>query len=65
MLENGLHGSFCQLLLISYSVISEEVREYFGQFGQVKKCLLPFVSCVSVWLSVCLSVVVSVGLRVI
>lgn len=23
---------------------SDELREYFGQFGSVKKCLLPFVS---------------------
>lgn len=28
--------------------LSEEMREYFGQFGSVKKCLLPFVSYHSV-----------------
>lgn len=28
--------------------LSEEMREYFGQFGVVKKCLLPFVSCHSI-----------------
>uniref|UniRef100_A0A3B3S6B3 SRA stem-loop interacting RNA binding protein n=1 Tax=Paramormyrops kingsleyae TaxID=1676925 RepID=A0A3B3S6B3_9TELE len=22
--------------------VSEEMREYFGQFGQIKRCLLPF-----------------------
>ncbi|XP_030211695.1 SRA stem-loop-interacting RNA-binding protein, mitochondrial isoform X2 [Gadus morhua] len=27
---------------IPWTIAMKEVREYFGQFGQVKKCLLPF-----------------------
>ncbi|GCC35659.1 SRA stem-loop-interacting RNA-binding protein, mitochondrial isoform X1 [Chiloscyllium punctatum] len=27
---------------IPWSLSSKEIKEYFGQFGQVKKCLLPF-----------------------
>ncbi|KAM4625030.1 SRA stem-loop-interacting RNA-binding protein, mitochondrial [Polymixia lowei] len=27
---------------IPWTIASKEMREYFGQFGQVKKCLLPF-----------------------
>ncbi|XP_026164779.2 SRA stem-loop-interacting RNA-binding protein, mitochondrial [Mastacembelus armatus] len=27
---------------IPWTVGSREMKEYFGQFGQVKKCLLPF-----------------------
>ncbi|KAJ7991004.1 hypothetical protein DPEC_G00292730 [Dallia pectoralis] len=27
---------------IPWTVASKEMKEYFGQFGQVKKCLLPF-----------------------
>ncbi|XP_054894532.1 SRA stem-loop-interacting RNA-binding protein, mitochondrial [Poeciliopsis prolifica] len=27
---------------IPWTVASREVREYFGQFGAVKKCILPF-----------------------
>lgn len=31
-------------VLDALTCLSEEMREYFGQFGQVKRCLLPFVS---------------------
>ncbi|XP_072313829.1 SRA stem-loop-interacting RNA-binding protein, mitochondrial [Eucyclogobius newberryi] len=27
---------------VPWTVATKEVREYFSQFGQVKKCLLPF-----------------------
>ncbi|RXN08875.1 SRA stem-loop-interacting RNA-binding mitochondrial [Labeo rohita] len=27
---------------LPWTVATREVKEYFGQFGQVKKCLLPF-----------------------
>ncbi|XP_028847862.1 SRA stem-loop-interacting RNA-binding protein, mitochondrial [Denticeps clupeoides] len=27
---------------IPWTVASKEMKEYFGQFGQIKKCLLPF-----------------------
>ncbi|XP_045919656.1 SRA stem-loop-interacting RNA-binding protein, mitochondrial [Micropterus dolomieu] len=27
---------------IPWTIASKEMREYFGQFGPVKKCLLPF-----------------------
>ncbi|XP_077366625.1 SRA stem-loop-interacting RNA-binding protein, mitochondrial [Festucalex cinctus] len=27
---------------VPWTVASREVREYFGQFGQVKRCTLPF-----------------------
>ncbi|XP_006632328.1 SRA stem-loop-interacting RNA-binding protein, mitochondrial [Lepisosteus oculatus] len=27
---------------IPWTTASQELKEYFGQFGQVKKCLLPF-----------------------
>ncbi|CAL8285544.1 unnamed protein product [Lota lota] len=27
---------------IPWTIAMKEMREYFGQFGQVKKCLLPF-----------------------
>uniref|UniRef100_A0AAZ3QUM5 RRM domain-containing protein n=1 Tax=Oncorhynchus tshawytscha TaxID=74940 RepID=A0AAZ3QUM5_ONCTS len=27
---------------IPWTIASKDMREYFGQFGQVKKCLLPF-----------------------
>ncbi|KAK6304795.1 hypothetical protein J4Q44_G00253810 [Coregonus suidteri] len=27
---------------IPWTIASKEMKEYFGQFGQVKKCLLPF-----------------------
>ncbi|XP_067099649.1 SRA stem-loop-interacting RNA-binding protein, mitochondrial [Osmerus mordax] len=27
---------------IPWTVASKEMREYFGQFGQVKRCFLPF-----------------------
>lgn len=32
---------------VCYYTVSGEIKEYFGQFGQVKKCLLPFVSIMS------------------
>ncbi|XP_071770454.1 SRA stem-loop-interacting RNA-binding protein, mitochondrial [Centroberyx gerrardi] len=27
---------------VPWTIASKEMREYFGQFGHVKKCLLPF-----------------------
>ncbi|XP_026100182.1 SRA stem-loop-interacting RNA-binding protein, mitochondrial isoform X1 [Carassius auratus] len=27
---------------VPWTIATKEVKEYFGQFGQVKKCLLPF-----------------------
>uniref|UniRef100_A0A4W5QR60 SRA stem-loop interacting RNA binding protein n=1 Tax=Hucho hucho TaxID=62062 RepID=A0A4W5QR60_9TELE len=27
---------------IPWTIASKDMKEYFGQFGQVKKCLLPF-----------------------
>ncbi|XP_073683344.1 SRA stem-loop-interacting RNA-binding protein, mitochondrial [Garra rufa] len=27
---------------VPWTVATREIREYFGQFGQVKRCLLPF-----------------------
>uniref|UniRef100_A0A6Q2Z6L6 RRM domain-containing protein n=1 Tax=Esox lucius TaxID=8010 RepID=A0A6Q2Z6L6_ESOLU len=27
---------------VPWTLSSKEMKEYFGQFGQVKKCLLPF-----------------------
>ncbi|XP_077443964.1 SRA stem-loop-interacting RNA-binding protein, mitochondrial [Stigmatopora argus] len=27
---------------VPWTVAGKEIKEYFGQFGQVKKCLLPF-----------------------
>lgn len=34
----------CTALQFISVLVSEEIKEYFGQFGQVKKCLLVFVS---------------------
>ncbi|XP_067311843.1 SRA stem-loop-interacting RNA-binding protein, mitochondrial [Pseudorasbora parva] len=27
---------------VPWTIATKEIKEYFGQFGQVKKCLLPF-----------------------
>lgn len=46
MSANNIVASVVRMIFRNVIVLLflEEIREYFGQFGSIKKCLLPFVS---------------------